>query len=199
MELFTLSKKMLEFICVDGEDPLTHYQVYPFSTHFNLDILSQINFNSIEHATLEVYSHDLGRDVERLDAQGLANVYHEAFQNWSDHAPINSTLTVGIFFGSKGICCGFYDGGDFFRNPKLKHQIENRVPFEKFDERTRGDNCQSGFNEHIYPCSDMLEVDVDKGILYAAMLKEYIIAPAGEQGSDYCYKQRCNRLNVEYY
>ena len=112
-----------------------------------------------------------------------------------DHSPQGSILWTGWFFGSKGICYGFYDGGDFFKDPKIKYQIENKIEFEKFDNNSRGmgGNENSGFNNHIYPYSNFIEVDSDNGILYCVQMKENIIAPEGENGSIYFDRLRRER------
>ena len=98
-----------------------------------------------------------------------------------------------MFFGSEGVCYGFQDGGEFFKNPDIKRQLENKIPFKKFNSDPRGDTCNSGFNDYIFPYSDFIEVNSDKGILYCVQLKENIIAPPGKNGSNYCHNLRRKR------
>ncbi len=80
--------------------------------------------------------------------------------------------------------------GEFFKDAQIKHQLENKVFFTKFDKNPRSKCVNVGYNHYIFPYSDLIEVDSDKGILYCVQLKENIIAPSGEIGSNYCYELR---------
>ena len=186
------SPKMLEFICVDGETPITTYDVYAFDSYKTMLGFQLAHTKSITAKLGVFYREDMGRDERRLDLHGMSVVYSELFKNWMDHGVDNSNLVTGLFVGSVGVCYGFCDGGDFFKNPEIKLQIETKLSFKKFNDAPReaGANRHHGFNLHIYPYSDLLEVDTEKGVIYAAQLKENIIAPAGEQGSSYCYLKR---------
>lgn len=95
---------------------------------------------------------------------------------------------LDFFFGSKGVCYGFNDGGNFFKKPEIKNQLENKISFEEFDKNPRGDCCNVGF-DLIYRDSDFIEVDSNKGILYLVQLRyKSLIAPEGERGSEYFYR-----------
>jgi hypothetical protein len=196
MELFKPSKKMLEFICKDEKFPLTHYEIYPFAdieTMYELYLLGMVGlFEKIRNYYRKKGLVFYEKGFDRLDIQGISNLVGEIFKNWGDHCPENSKLLIGYFFGNSGIGYGFQDGGEFFKNPEIKKQIENKVLFKKFDKNSRGkeNNCNCGFNDYIYSYSDFLEVDTEKGIFYVAQLKENMIAPEGKNGSDYCWRKR---------
>jgi hypothetical protein len=199
MELFKPSKKVLEMICSEKDDLTALYEIFPFGENKEMEetrILSEVGlFESI----IEFYRKEgialNEKTRQRLDYQGIHNVIGEVFKNWTDHSPENSNLISGFFFGSKGICYGFQDGGNFFKNKEIKYQIENKINFNDFNKNPRGDCCNSGFNDHIFPCSDFIEVDSEKGILYCVQLKENIIAPEGKNGSEYCHELRKNKIN----
>jgi len=194
MELFKPSREVLEMICESKKDLIFSHEIFTFSSLNNMHELLSLYCSGLFEKIIHFY-RDEGialdeKSKRRLNYQGVYNVIGESFKNWVDHAPENSNLLAGSFFGSKGICYGFQDGGDFFKTPKIKKQLENKVYFKEFDSNSRGDNCRSGFNQHIFPCSDFIEVDSKKGVLYCVQLKKNIIAPEGEHGSAYFDKLR---------
>jgi len=184
------SKKILDAICVEGENSVVHYEVYPYGTTSEMYFLQEIYQIGIFEKIRSFYRISLRGNQDRLDVQGINCVSGELFKNWIDHAPENSNLISGLFLGSKGVGYGFYDGGDFFKYEKIKRRIESKISFKHFEHMDSDNTGQSGFNNHIYPFSDVLEVDAQKGIIYAAQLKENIVAPEGKHGSSYCYKKR---------
>ncbi|MGV8086195.1 MAG: hypothetical protein ACP5N1_01060 [Candidatus Woesearchaeota archaeon] len=190
MDLFKPSQKLLDAICKEGEIPLIHYGVFPYGPVDYMYEFQMLYGPGLFEEINSFYCHELNGDKKRLDIQGIHNVSGELFKNWIDHAPEGHNLVTGTYLGRKGVCYGFYDGGEFFKNPKLKQQIENKSFFKEFHFPSSENTCQSGFNNHIFPCSDLLEVDVDKGIIYAVQLAENIIAPEGMHGSQYCYDKR---------
>ena len=190
MKLFMPSKKILETICVKGEKPLTFYGIYPFGSCEEMMNVCYINEVGIYAKILEFYSKDETIINERLYYEGVNNVLGEAFKNWVDHGQEGLNLMMGLFLGNLGICYGLCDGGDFFKNPEIKNQLENKIPFKVFDDSARGDTRNKGFNLNIFPYSDLIEVDAKKGVLYCVQLKENFIAPLGENGSSYFYHKR---------
>lgn len=194
MELFKPSKKVLEIIC-DNENPVISYQIYPFGSHKEMQEICSLNEAGLYEQIINFYRKDgialNEKSKERLNYEGIYGVIGEVFKNWVYHSPENLDLSVGLFFGSKGICYGVCDGGEFFKNPKIKKQLENKINFEEFNSNPREDDCcQEGFNAYIFPNSDFIEVDSKKGILYCVQLKENIIAPEGKNGSSYFYNLR---------
>jgi len=191
MGLFKPSDKILEMICLNGEKPLVQYEVYPFGSLEEMEGLQVQYCCGVFEKIIHFYREDgIALDDEsksRLNHQGISNVISESFKNWIDHAPENSILTTGLFLGPKGVCYGFHDGGYFFKRPEIKNQLENKIPFEKFDEAPRGSCGHHGFGD-IYEDSDFIEVDSKKGVLYCVQLKKNLIAPPGKRGSEYFYE-----------
>lgn len=186
MELFKPSKKMLERICSNeelGNNPLVHYQI--IENQFN-----GLNKMFVTGLLSKIYSYyDINHDEEsrmRLDVQTAALLFSEGVKNGLDHSEKGKEImTVGIFFGDKGLCYGFNDGGDYFKSEEIKNQYEKRKKVTVFDEKTLKTNFQSGVNDFIFPYSDIIEVDNKKGILYCAQFKVNLIAPKGEIGGTY--------------
>ncbi|MGV8162724.1 MAG: hypothetical protein ACP5N2_05340 [Candidatus Nanoarchaeia archaeon] len=198
MDLFMPSEKILEKICLEGEKPLVHYEIYPYGSaeemYSNRSIYQVGLFEKIRH----FYRLELDGDIDRLDIQGIQDVSGELFKNWMDHSPENSILMTGLFLGRKGIAYGYFDGGSFFKKSEIKYQVENKIDFKEFHYPDSESTCQSGFQCYVYWAADMLEVDTQKGIIYAVQLKENIIAPEGENGSDYFFEKRIkNGLSKE--
>lgn len=194
MDFFKPSEKVLEMICEEGENLIFSYEVFPFGSIKEMEELTPLYCTSMFEKIIHLYREEgialSEKAKKRLNYQGIYNVIGELFKNWIDHAPENSTFFTGSFFGSKGVCYGFCDGGDYFKNPEIKKQLENKVFFEEFDSNLRGSNCRSGFNQHIFPCSDFIEVNTEKGVLYCVQLKKNLVAPEGENGNQYFYNLR---------
>jgi hypothetical protein len=184
MELFKPSKKILEMICSDGKSVQRTYEIYPFGEYKQMDSLLIPYLVGTFDKILEFYELGLDWHKSRLSRQGISNVITEIFKNWADHSP-ESDFFTGLFLGDKGVCYGFHDGGDFFKSQEIKYQIENKINFDDFNKNPRGSCCNIGFNEYIFPYSDFIEVDSERGILYCVQLKENIIAPEGENSWKY--------------
>lgn len=119
-----------------------------------------------------------GGDIrEKINYNRIHLVVGEVSKNWADHAPENSNLVRGLFLGSKGVCYGFQDGGEFLKKPEIKNQLEKKIYFKKFEDSPREKNSckKSGFSGGIFPYSDFIEVDSDKGILYCVQLIEIYV------------------------
>ncbi len=180
MELFKPSKKILENICgnEDFKDLLYKYEVYPRGDgKFNEDIWG-LFITSLYIQIANFYKFSYKKDyMDFLNCQKIADVSSEAFKNCYDHGPKDKNIITGLFLGNKGICYGFCDGGNYFKNEKIKYQYENKIEVTEFDSKTLKNNIndQCGVNEFIYPNSDLIEVDSEKGVLYCVQLKENIV------------------------
>lgn len=189
MELFKPSKKVLEFIC-GQKAPLTAYEIYSRSKS-KLMQEEQITlfFSGLSARLCEFYKINLNDETRRqLGVQQVWEVSGEMLKNCFDHGPKDKEILFGLFLGHKGVCYGLQDGGDYFKNDKIKHQYENKIRITEFDKNPLRDNCQSGVNDFIYRFADMIEVDSEKGIFYCVQLRKNIVAPKGERGSVYCDK-----------
>ncbi len=187
MDLFKPSTKILEIICKEKEKPLVSYEIFPVDFYEEMVNMSILYIESLYKKLSSFYNIKFENNKSRLNCQGVSFVALECFNNWIEHSLGNSNLFTGLFLGDKGVCYGFNDGGDFFKNPNIKYKIENRILFREFDKNPKGDCFNIGFNLYIYPYSDFIEVDLEKGILYCVQLKENIIAPNGQNGNEYFY------------
>jgi len=75
-----------------------------------------------------------------------------------------------VFVGRSGVCQGFQDEGDFFKNAEIKDIFENKIPIVEFNTKHNGYNI--GVNSVIYSRSDIIKVDTIEGILYCVNLLE---------------------------
>jgi len=95
----------------------------------------------------------------------IGNVVWESLKNCWLHGPDhNSPFSYGVFMGSKAICHGFKDLGDYFKRPEIKEQFEKKKKITEFE--THPLCYGKGINEFIFPCSDKIVVDEKQGILY---------------------------------
>ncbi|MBI2004467.1 hypothetical protein HYS72_03320 [Candidatus Pacearchaeota archaeon] len=188
MELFKPSKKTLEIIC-EGDELASGYENYKRGSHrFNEENVT--NFIKKLYCSIsEFYKMNSPEKQSRLAKQKIFNVSGEAFKNCYHHGPKNKEVFFGLFLGNRGVCYGFNDGGDYFKNEKIKKQYENKIEITAFDKKTLKENFQCGINELLFPNSDIIEVDSKKGILYCVQFKENIIAPEGEKGDSYFFKK----------
>jgi len=184
MKLFMPSKNVLEKICSQG-NPLVHYDIY-----VNKEKDYSVFITGLFSEICNFYRIGLNEVTKsRLSFQKVIYVYSEAIKNWVDHAPKESDLVAGLFLGDFGVCYGFKDKGNYFKNKKIKYQYENKIEITEFDQNTLKTCCQSGVNEYLYPNSDIIEVDSKKGVLYCVQFKKNIIAPEGEEGNSYFFKR----------
>ena len=187
MELFNPSKRILEKICSEGEKPVNSWIIYkPFGEGYGVPFFVGIISNILEYYKIDSNK----REIKRLSRKKIHASYYEAMKNCFDHGPKKEVIS-GLFLGSKGVCYGSLDFGDYFKDKGIKNQYENKIKITKFNWRTK-DNSRNGVNEYIYPSSDFIQVDSTKGILYLVQLKENIIAPKGEDGDEYFYKKNKN-------
>jgi len=104
-------------------------------------------------------------NIVNMNVGKMEDVVWEALKNCWLHGPNhNSPFTYGVFMGSKAICHGFKDMGDYFKRPEIKEQFENKIEITEFEKRPL---CYGrGINEFIFPRSDKIFVDEKEGILY---------------------------------
>jgi hypothetical protein len=174
---FMPSQRILEEIC--GEvSPKVQYTVFPADPDFPSDSSKERWEETLRHFTTGLIYQIADNfmwavePVKKMKTQkiGLAP---EAIQNALAYSPINTEpIVYGLFMGPKGVCHGFKDGGDFFRSEAVKEMFENKVWIKEFDEAIKGvSGWRIGVNRHIYPFSDIIEVDTKEGILYCVQLK----------------------------
>lgn len=114
----------------------------------------------------EIYHKNKGKILEKiLPTAG------ESIKNCYDHGPKDKDIVFRLFLGNAGICYGFYDGGDYFKDKKIKHQWENKIEITEFDKNTPN-NFKCGVNSFIFPYTDFIYVDSTKGILYLVCLMD---------------------------
>ena len=189
MDLFKPSNKILEVICSGEKNPKINYnplisyevitgQEKELDTSFISGLCTQIE---------EYYRIDLDEDSKRrLSRQKVGLLFSKVAKNCIDHSPTGKEIfTIGFFFGNNGVCYGFQDGGLYFKYPEIQHQYENKIKITEFNQSNLEDACQLGVNHYIYPYSDIIEVDIDKGVLYCVQLKDNIVAPPGKDGNEF--------------
>jgi len=188
MKLFCPSQNILEKICKDSRIPLIQYEIYPrINNILDMENLA-IVLSGLKNKLCEFYK--IGYDKterKRIFLSKVFNVVGESLKNCYDHGK-DKEITFGLFLGDKGVCYGFNNGSNYFKDEKIKHQYENKIKITEFDRKTLKTNCQVGVNYFIYPNSDFIEVDAETGTLFCAQFKKNIIAPKGEDGEKYFCK-----------
>lgn len=176
MELFKPSGKILEAICGEKEVPVVIYEIYPRYDKITNEKSSILFISGLVSKLCEFYRINLNYETRsKLKSQKIWDVSGEMLENCFNHGPKNKDVWFGLFLGEKGVCYGFCDGGDYFKDSKIKNQYENKIEISEFDKSTFDENHQTGVDFHIYPFSDMIEVDSENGILYCVQFKENII------------------------
>jgi len=189
MDLFKPSEKVLDMICSDGKKVLSMYGLYPFGTYDEMMAPSTLHFVGVHERIVHFYGDDLRGEDSRLNTQATSDIVLELFYNWATHSADGTDFFSGLFLGDLGICHGLKDE-NFFKKPEIKNQLENRILFKEFakNPRDKGTSCHYGYNYHVFPNSDFIEIDSKKGILYCVQLRKNLIAPKGENGSEYFYR-----------
>jgi len=188
MELFKPSKKVLDMICSDGKKVLSMYEIYPFGVYDEMMNLVRLYVPGILEKVWTFYELNLEKDRNRLNIQGVFGFLTEIFYNWATHSADGTDFFSGLFLGDLGVCHGFKDE-NFFKKPEIKNQLENKISFKEFNKNPRNGKTSRhrGYN-NIFPESDFIEVDSEKGVLYCVQLRKNLIAPKGENGSQYFYR-----------
>ncbi len=192
MDLFKPSEKVCKMISSSGEKIRRTYEAYPFGDPREMLEFTGLYVVGLLEKLREFYLIGDGENRERLNVNEISHVVNELFKNWADHSPEGSNLYTGLFLGDLGVCYGFQDEGDFFKNPEIKNKLENKILIEDFNKNSREEcNHNEGFNEYVFPYTELIEVDSEKGIFYGVQLRENIIAPEGtKNGSSYFYNLR---------
>jgi len=170
MNLFTPPKEILEDI-VCNKSSFIHYHIFP-------QVLDQTLFGEQLAVFLEGLLNEMRGfyretipDIKSLNCQEVGSVVNEALQNASYHGGkgVDSKIVFGLFLGKQGVCYGFHDEGDYFRQPQIKEQYEGKHLITEFDD-SKGKGFHIGVNEHIFPFSDSIFVDTQEGVLYCVQL-----------------------------
>lgn len=201
MELFRPSNEILKRISSDEKNILSMYAIYPFGGYAEMMEFPVLHFVGVHESIIRFYFDDLKGEIKRLNTQAISNVVTELVYNWATHSSEGINFFSGLFLGDLGICHGLKDES-FFKKPGIKNKLENKIGFEEFNKtpRDKKSSCHYGYNFHIFPSTDFIEVDSKEGILYCVQLKKNLIAPKGENGSSYFYnlkKQKNNWIGEE--
>lgn len=174
MEYFMPSEKIIKKI--QGNFPLIkQYTSFPLKLNPRVAEETIRTFlTGIMHQVAEYYRWEL--DIgKNMDSQKLL-VISEAINNGIIHGSKNKDfMDFGLFLGTKGVCYGFRDKGNYFKDEKIKEKWENKIALTEFGKGLEGFGnygCKVGVNEIIYECSDIIEVDTEKGILYCVQFKK---------------------------
>jgi hypothetical protein len=171
MNLFRPSENILEKICED--EVVSLYETYTRDDEHTDEIKIRLFAIGLYYKTCEFYS--LFNDESKLDGPKTISIAGEAMKNCYHHGPKDKEILFGLFFGDKGVCYGFSDGGNYFKDKEIKYLWENKIEITEFDQNTPN-NFRCGVNRFIFPDSDIIEVDIEKGILYLAQFKKSIIS-----------------------
>lgn len=172
---FMPSDRVLEEICGDREELVFHY----------IEIPSGLSNKQIERTLRSILVGTIYQVAENfkwgLDVRGQMRtkkllIVNEALKNAVVHGSRNqSSVQYGLFLGDLGVCYGFRDGGDYFRSEEVKRLFESKTPVTRFQRPTeeflRLSGWGAGVNKHIYPYSDIIEVDTGEGVLYCVQYK----------------------------
>ncbi len=171
MEKYTPSKRILEAICSE-ENLISQYTTFLRNqpkklmrrnlTSFSFGIMGQLAFK-----------YNLRDPFENIGYYSAPmHLSMELLKNAFGHGAKDRDIEFGLFLGDLGVCYGVKDGGDYFQSEDTKRiwECKSEIP-----NTTKGKMELSGFgigvSHHIFPFSDMIEVDTDKGILYCVYLK----------------------------
>lgn len=188
MELFRPSKKLIDIIATEDEKYIHYNPLVFYETLIGQDPkkgIDSVFYSGVFNKIQSYYRIDIDETVKsRLAIQKVGMILGEATKNCIEHSPNGKKIfTIGFYFGNNGICFGFNDGGNYFKNNQVKEQYENKIRLNYYH------NHGHGINDRIFPYTDLIEVDSKKGILYCVMLKENIIAPEGESGNEYFFEK----------
>jgi len=169
MELFKPSKNILEMICSDG-NYLSNYEIYlREDIKHNIRRVYDSFFPSLDSKLSNFYKFNPEKQHEFFQNHFI--LVGELFKNCCDHS--KGDIKIGMFFGDKGVCYGFCDGGDYFKDDKIKYQYENKIPLTNLKPKTKH-NRRMGVG-NIFSKSSLIEVDSVKGILYCVQLRENLV------------------------
>jgi len=171
LDLFMPSSRVLEAIAWDKKAH-RQYTTFPADTpEVGLASYTGLSDQEIRNFYNHQFKIELYPEENAIiPYRHVIAVFWEALVNSQKHGSKKGTpFTHALFLARKGICQGFRDGGEYFQDARIKKQFESKTPITEFDQET--ENCfRIGVNDHIYPFSDIIEVDDNKGILYCARL-----------------------------
>ena len=167
MELYTPSKKILESIDFNNE---SIHQMTTFSTKVPESTITTY----MDSFMLLIMAHYNKREIDLREknkfTSDIQNVVMEGLLNAKIHGSKGLTpFSHIVLIGDNGVCQGFHDEGNFYKRYDIKTKIENRIIIDEINQDyTLGTHV--GLYAYIYPKTDLLEVDTDKGILYCSHL-----------------------------
>ena len=172
MDLFMPGKKILEAICWD-KDSHRQYTVFPYETP-EIGLTEYVGLVIDQIKSFYYHQFDV-KNSDNLSAQIIGTLVFDALTNAQIHGSKKGTPFMhGLFIARKGICHGFKDEGDYFKSPEIKRQYEHKITIRKFDKSAKSHHG-IGVNINIFPNSDLIEVDAEKGVLYCAQYLKNII------------------------
>jgi len=165
------SEKVLEMICEDEKPNIYHVAFTPFISEEDMENTFRYFIAGLGYIIGEKYKWGIDL-LQSMDMQKIL-VAWEALQNGYVHNPTrDQPIHYSLIMGSKGVCHGFQDSGDYFKKEETKKIFESKTKIRKRTGFERGIDCfRIGVNQYIYKYSDLIEVDIEKGILYCVQLK----------------------------
>jgi len=176
MDLFMPSKKVLETLGWD-DSSYRRYNIFPPETSNESELVSYVNGLATEVSMAYQLIFNIEEDNQRINEiyNNFILTAFEALKNACVHGSKGRHPFIhGVFLGREGICSGFQDQGGFFKRPDVKHRFENKIPLKEFNLEHDGlmAGARAGVSKNIFPCSDLMEVDKDRGILYCVHLRK---------------------------
>jgi hypothetical protein len=185
-ETFELSDKLIEEIEYTqlGEQ----YEITVFPNRLLFGALSAVEYAIAGYYNLKYGLLNKPEEYQDVDEQlgDTQMIFHEALVNAIWHGANNEhPVKTAIFLGEKGVCFGFYDGGDYFKREDIKEiweakkrsQIDLNVTHRG---KSDGQICANspmggGGSYHLFRDSDIIEVDTNRGILYCVRYLSSIV------------------------
>ncbi len=166
------SERIIEEICTNPENLVKQYTIFEFPKENSSTLETHLRsiFSGVSHQIAEFYHW--GLDIKKNMITQKLQLVLEALTNSVAHS-LEKSIHYGLFLGDKGVCHGFRDFGDYFKSSIIKQKFENKEEVAKKDGITKGfSGCHAGVEHYLYPYSDTIEVDTNKGILYCVQLKK---------------------------
>lgn len=105
----------------------------------------------------------------------LINTTYNAY----DHSPTTTPFAVALYISPQGMATGFYDGGDFYKDPQIKDIFAKKLPIKSSpaEKRNIGHSGSKYGIADIQDGTDFLEIDTDQGVLYCGLKRERLFKP----------------------
>jgi hypothetical protein len=111
--------------------------------------------------------------INKFNSSHFYVIFQEGIKNAIAHGPKEKEFfEYGLFLGDEGICQGFRDFGDYFKSEEIKKIWENKISRESTNKSSFSGKGIG--NEAMYELSDLIEVDIEKGILYCTQSHELL-------------------------